>query len=306
VTRRLVQSIAGAGAVAAALLLAGCGGSGSGDASATTEAAPAATLQQLAGSKPVALVPGTSDYAPGTNRYSFLVVTSENKLVEAPTARIWVARGLNQQPFEQTTATLEQIAAPGDTAIAATNIYVAHVRVPTAGKYWLLAKPQGTSTAALGNMVVGKRTEAPTVGDRAIPSRNPVLRPGADPKTVTTAEPPDRILLKTSVAAAMAAHRPFVVTFATPLYCQSRTCGPVVQVVQSVAKRHAGDGVDFIHVEIYKDNDPSNGTNRWVNEWKLPTEPFTFVVDKAGVIRARFEGALSTAELDAAVAKVAA
>ena len=81
--------------------------------------------------------------------------------------------------------------------------------------------------------VVLPHSVAPAAGDKAIPSKNPVLRPGVDPKTVTTAEPPDRNLLRTTVAAAMAAHRPFVVTFATPLYCQTRTCGPVTQVVQS-------------------------------------------------------------------------
>ena len=90
----------------------------------------------------------------------------------------------------------------------------------------------------------------------------------------------------------MAAKRPFVVTFATPLYCQTRTCGPVVQVVQSVARRWQRKGVDFIHIEIYKDNDPAKETNRWVNEWNLKSEPFTFVVDRTGVIRSAARGRL--------------
>ena len=60
------------------------------------------------------------------------------------------------------------------------------------------------------------------------------------PGTISTAEPPDLELLKTTVAAALAAKKPFVVTFATPQFCQSRTCGPVVQVVQSVAKQWQG------------------------------------------------------------------
>jgi len=59
--------------------------------------------------------------------------------------------------------------------------------------------------------------------------------------------------------------------------------------------------VRFIHVEIYKDNDPANGFNRWVKEWHLPTEPFTFVVDRNGVIRARLEGAFSVSELERTV-----
>ena len=73
----------------------------------------------------------------------------------------------------------------------------------------------------------------------------------------------------------------------------------------AVAKRWQGKGVDFIHIEIYKNNDPANGTNRWVNQWHLATEPFTFVVDRTGIIRTKIEGAFSTGELDAAVKKVA-
>ncbi len=302
-----------AGAVAALVVVIGASGCGSPDSTSSgaiandsAGPAPAGTLQALAGAKPIAMVPGTSDFGPGRNRFSFLVITSQNKLIERPTARIWVSRGLRQKPFQQTTAHLVTVAAPTDTSVTATKIYVASIEIPSAGKYWLLAKPEGaTGIAALGNMVVGKHPAAPAIGDRAIPSRNPVLRPGVDPKTVTTASPPDRILLQTTVAKAMAAGRPFVVTFATPLYCQSRTCGPVVQVVQSLARRWQGKGVDFIHIEIYKDNDPAKGTNRWVQQWRLPTEPFTFVVDRSGVIRDRFEGAFSAAELQAAVEKIA-
>ena len=41
-----------------------------------------------------------------------------------------------------------------------------------------------------------------------------------------------------------------------------------------------------------------------MTEWRLPTEPFTFVVDRKGVIRTKFEGAFSAAELARAVAAV--
>ena len=53
--------------------------------------------------------------------------------------------------------------------------------------------------------------------------------------------------------------------------------------------------------EIYEDNLPGNGVNRWVKEWKLPTEPWVFVVDRNGVVRDRFEGAISVAELEQSV-----
>ncbi len=295
--------------LACASALSGCGGStDTTDSPADTAPAPSGSIEALwrAPGDDVAAVFGTSDYGPGTNRVSFLIVDSQSQLIERPTARVWIARGLKQKPYAETTATLEPIGVPGGAKADAQNIYVASVETSKPGTYWLLAEPVGgRKIQALGNVVVKKKPSAPLVGERAIPSRNPILRPGVDPKTVTTAEPVDRMLLRTTVAAAMAAKRPFVVTFATPQYCQTRTCGPVVQVVQSVAKQWQGDGVDFIHIEIYKGNDPAKGTNRWVDQWRLKSEPFTFVVDRAGVIRTRLEGAFSASELDAAIRKVA-
>ena len=297
-------------ALGCALALAGCGGSGTSTTAEpnSTTASPPETLEAL-WRKPgqdVAIVAGTSDYGVGMNRVSFLIVDKQSRLIERPTARVWIARGLKQKPYAETTATLEPIGVPGGAKADAQNIYVTTVETPSPGTYWILAEPVGGKPIqALGNLVVHKEAAAPSVGERAIPSRNPTLAPGVDPKTVTTAEPPDRNLLRTTVAAAMATKRPFVVAFATPLYCQTRTCGPVVQVVQSVARDWQKKGVDFIHIEIYKDNDPARGTNRWVNEWNLQSEPFTFVVDRTGVIRTRLEGAFSAAELEAAVREVA-
>ncbi len=300
-------------ALGSTVLFASCGSSDNSttDASTTTNAAPPRTLEALwrAPGQDVAIVPGTADFGVGTNRVSFLIVNKQSQLVERPTARVWIARGLKQKPYAETTAKLEPIGVPGGAKADAQSIYVTSLRTPTPGTYWILAEPVGGKPIqALGNLVVRKKAAAPSEGERAIPSRNPTLQPGASAKSVkaaTTAEPPDFILLRTTVAAAMAAKRPFVVTFSTPLYCQTRTCGPVVQVVESVARASQGKGVDFIHIEVYKDNDPSKGTNRWVNEWNLQSEPFTFVVDRNGVIRTRLEGAFSTAELEAAVRKVA-
>jgi hypothetical protein len=66
-------------------------------------------------------------------------------------------------------------------------------------------------------------------------------------------------------------------------------------------RRYARSGIRFIHVEIYKDNDPRQGENRWVREWHLPSEPWTFLVDADGRIEAKFEGSLSVRELTQAV-----
>jgi hypothetical protein len=71
--------------------------------------------------------------------------------------------------------------------------------------------------------------------------------------------------------------------------------------VQHVARKFASSGIRFIHVEIYTDNDPKKGYNKWVREWNLPTEPWVFLVDGSGIIRGKFEGAVSVEELEKAV-----
>jgi hypothetical protein len=75
----------------------------------------------------------------------------------------------------------------------------------------------------------------------------------------------------------------------------------VVDVVQSVARRFSGSGISFIHVEVFRDNDPTKGYNRWMREWGLTSEPWTFLVGRDGRIKAEFEGSVSAAELTRAV-----
>ncbi len=249
----------------------------------------------------VTLTPGTNDYAPGDVRVSFLVIAPSGEPVERPTARLWVARSLTERPFRRGTARLEPVGVPGGSADRAdvSNLYVGHLRLPKPGRYWLLAEPVGgRPVQAVGNVVVKSRSESPAIGERAPASRNPTL--GTAPlRLLTTRTPPDRSLLRYSIAGSLAAHAPFVVVFATPRFCTSRTCGPVVDVVERVSRSFPS--VRFIHVEIYRDNDPQKGVNRWVRQWRLPSEPWTFLVGADGRIAAKFEGSVSTGELAAAV-----
>ena len=138
------------------------------------------------------------------------------------------------------------------------------------------------------------------VGTKAIAVENPTV-PNAPAEEITTARPPDLELLRYSVAGSIRDGAPFVVAFATPQHCTSRVCGPTVDVVENVRKRTGDAGVRFIHVEIYDGNDPARGVNPWFGAWRLPSEPWVFLVDRDGVIRAKFEGFVSEDELAAAV-----
>jgi hypothetical protein len=87
----------------------------------------------------------------------------------------------------------------------------------------------------------------------------------------------------------VAGTRPVMLLFATPQLCQSRVCGPVVDVALQLRARY-GDEAEFIHQEVYADNDPSKGLRKPLKEFNLPTEPWLFAVGEDGKITARLEG----------------
>ena len=251
----------------------------------------------------VAITAGAANFVPGSVRFPFLVIAHDGRPIERSRARVWVASGRNAKPFAVTTARLEPIGVPGRSEPAAggvTRIYVAHFRIPRPGRYWLVAEPVGARIQAVSVFDVQARLPVPAVGAKAPASATPTLGTASVP-ALTTARPPDLALLRYSVAGSLDAHRPFVLTFATPKYCTSRTCGPVVDVVEAARRRFAARGVRFIHVEVFRDNNPNKGYNRWMRQWGLTTEPWTFLVAADGRIKAEFEGSVSEEELAAAI-----
>jgi len=288
-------------AFAGVFLAAGCGSGSpaqSNDVPGTLQA-----LSRAPGVKTVALTPGDADFSPGDVRFSFLVVANDGRVVAKPQAKVWIARGFKKKPYGRTTARLETIGVPGTSDSSdVPSIYVAHLHAPGPGTYWVLAKPQGAAIAGLGNLVVRRRSYSPAVSAPAPDAATPTLASTHENlHALTTSTHPDRELYTRSVAQELAAHRPFVVAFATPKFCTSRTCGPVVDVVSHVRKQLAASGVGFIHVEVYDRNDPSRGYNRWMRKWGLQSEPWVFLVGRDGRIKAKFEGSVSAKELRAAI-----
>jgi hypothetical protein len=301
------------------LLVAGCGGD-SDDPGSAAKIGVAETTESAEGSLPrwveseLASVPGgfvsltlsSSDFAVGSNRIGFLIVRQDGKLVQSPRATVWVGKEGATKPVraDAELVPLEPHSHPPGSSphdhVDATDLYVAHVDVPTAGRYWVVANPEGAHIQGVGSIEVSAESATPALGAKAPRSDNPTLA-DAPAEAISTARPPDTELLRDSISGALDAHEPFVVVFATPKYCESRTCGPTVETVDAVRRDLISSPVRWIHVEIYEDNDPAKGTNEWVRQWNLPSEPWVFVVDEKGVIRAKFEGAVSKDELEQAV-----
>ena len=142
----------------------------------------------------------------------------------------------------------------------------------------------------------------PSVGESPPAIHTPTVADAAgNLASIDTRQPPARELHETDFADELG-KKPMVLVFATPLLCQSRVCGPVVDIALQLQAKYR-DQVDFIHMEIYNDNEVAKGARPQVGAFHLPSEPWLFTIDKQGKIAARVEGAFSADELEAAIKK---
>ena len=163
----------------------------------------------------------------------------------------------------------------------------------------MLKGPHGLEASRVPSPTVGQYPRIPRVGQK--PPHIHTLTAadvGGDLAKIDTRVPPDQ-MHKVDFAEVVG-KQPVVLVFATPALCQSRVCGPVVDVAQQVADEYEGRA-DFIHQEVYVENEPSKGIRPQLKAFGLPTEPWTFLVDRNGVIRDRIEGAYGVSELEAAM-----
>ena len=315
--------------LAAAAVVAGCGGSSKPDRPppqpepagqpADFPSATGKTVNDLAamadGKGPV-LAPSVSLLHKGVNRYGFALFDTARKQITGAEVALYSLRPDGSGVRGPYVARSESLAVKpqfqsqtvAQDAGAAKSVYVADVPFKRNGKQAVIAiaKLDGrllVTNGAPAN-VTGKGSGPPDVGDRAISIHTQTLTDvGGDAAQLDTRRPFAKDLLQTDLADVLG-KQPAVVTFATPLLCASRVCGPVVDIVEQV-KAGAPKGVAFVHQEIYKDNKVNNGVRSQVAAWRLASEPWTFVIDRGGKISARFEGAFSPGELQRAVAKVA-
>jgi hypothetical protein len=189
---------------------------------------------------------------------------------------------------------------------AATVVYSTNIDFPSDGEWRIAAvikEGDQLSATLLPSALVGAVKRVPRAEEKAPLIHTPTPADvGGDLSKLTTRIPPDT---QNQVDYADAyGKEPIVLLFATPQFCQSRVCGPVVDVAEQV-KQVYGDKAAFIHMEIYEDNDPANPVNEQVKAFHLPTEPWLFAIKKDGTIAEVLQGAFGVDALTEAVEKVA-
>jgi hypothetical protein len=326
-----------AGLALVAALAAGCGGAAKGTgrdpvenvpsengvrASVQSAAAPAKgdfpvakgkTLQDLSQQMTAGptLAMASSQFDTGANRIAFGVIGQDGQPVYGPTA-LYVAanpgapaRGPYLAPADVLLTDKryrsKQAAIASDPFVA---VYSAAVPFPRHGKYAVLSATKGKDGKLAGagttiNVSSAAADPIPRVGQMAPKVHTDTLASAkGDVSKIDTRDPPSD--MHKADFADDVGKKPVALLFSTPQLCQSRVCGPVTDIALQMEAKY-GDKMDFIHQEVYADNNVSKGLRKPLQQFGLRTEPWLFVVDKSGRITARLEGSIGVKQFENAV-----
>lgn len=315
-TRRelLRLGLGGAGALAAAGLLAACGGG------PATNVLTASTFSQLikaresagdtsglqvnlAGGDYVADVPNYLGFylnKPGAN----------GSRIFGTNARLWVTPTANPDARLTPTGPLDgpfyRYAHPDGPPPLPQGLNAATVSFPQAGIYTLVVettagKPLIGTTYVQVQAAGHSATLLP--GQKAYASVTPTVadHQGVDPICTRT---PACDMHQITLAEAVANGKPTAFIIATPAFCQSRNCGPSLDELLAVEARSNGQA-NFVHAEVYVNDQPATiekqVTTPTFNQWGVVSEPWLFLIDRTGVVRARFEGGFTAGQVQAAL-----
>lgn len=262
------------------------------------------------GEPKVSPLPGNTELVVGPNRFALGLADSENNpiLGDAGTSvhlRFFYGEELKSEHDATFTSAI-----PG-----AQGFFTANVDFDQAGQWTAEAvvTREGDESTVTFTFPVTEESQIPNIGDPAPPSINLTATDDPTLTTVSTDPEPEPALYEMTVSDALEAGRPFVVIFATPAFCVSRFCGPVVDTVKEVREDFA-DQVNFIHIEPFEldeegalvtepgpDGQPAPVPAEPALAWNLQTEPWIFIVGADGTIAARFELAASADELREAI-----
>jgi len=112
-----------------------------------------------------------------------------------------------------------------------------------------------------------------------------------------------------TVADVLADGDPLAFLIATPAFCSTQYCGPVVETL--IEASSSFPSVRPIHLEVYENTDDANGSRSNLRaasqlaEIGLDFEPSLFLVGRDGIVADRIDNVFDRAELELALARIA-
>jgi thiol-disulfide isomerase/thioredoxin len=133
------------------------------------------------------------------------------------------------------------------------------------------------------------------VGEQAPRIRTKTLSDvDGDVTRITTYRQPDDRMYSYSVDQALASGKPVLLEFATPAHCTP--CDRQLQIIKSLLQKYQAQMI-FIHMDQYDDPEAYKA-------YRVPGDPWTFLVDRRGVVRFAQAGSMLYNELDDAIKSV--
>lgn len=184
------------------------------------------------------------------------------------------------------------------------GLYKFEMEIPGPGTFQLTLEGEGIGEPGPIGLVAVEDPLVVTVGQPA-PLSETRTTDTHDLEEITTDPEPDPSFYEMTVAEAVQSG-PSVIVFATPAWCTTQTCGPMLDQVKRLSADYPG--LNYVHVEIYENIAAASFEELVpvpaVTEWGLPSEPWVFVTDSQGAVAAAFQGVALDTELATAFEEV--
>ncbi len=273
-------------------------------------ASPEPTPTPPPASEALRLALASSDLAVGSNRVVFGVLDDETGPVRDADVVVSTfflpATGGQEGPVETVDAVFR--AWP----VTPRGVFTTELSFDRAGEWGIgavVTDAAGVERKASARVRVKEAPATPTLGTAAPRSVSKTLADVDGFEQITTDFEPDADFYGLTIAEALDTGKPLLLVFSTPAYCQTATCGPQLGVIKELKAEYA-DRMNFIHIEVYDNPHEIEGDlgraviSPTAEEWGLPSEPWTFIVDGGGVIRAKFEAFTTREELESALSGI--
>ncbi len=276
-------------AMTIAVVVSGCSAPESAvDEAATPKAAPTP-------GQDVFPIIASSEIVVGDNRLQIGLIDKNDAPIKSPKATLrvsFVGPG-DDEPSSRATMSFLWTNKPVQ------GLWVGEATFDEPGQWEALIEVEGYEGSIRAVFDVKEESTTPQIGEKPAAVDTPTISDVADLSEITTDSHPDRRFYRLSIAEALRAGRPAVITFATPKFCTSQVCGPTLSIVKEISEDFPD--VIFVHVEPYDlDKVPEQlEPVPAVTAWGLPSEPWVFVTDAQGRVVAKYEGSVAPKELRA-------
>tara|TARA_B100001013_G_C24621013_1_gene447239 strand:- start:71 stop:1003 length:933 start_codon:yes stop_codon:yes gene_type:complete len=252
------------------------------------------------------VIMAVTDIAIGKNRLAFAIIGKNGPLIADEILVKLSPLGSAADTYKLESKAVFQTWPKGNA-----GVYIARVNLGTPGEWIIQAEDSSGNRGVFGasKFFVKETSSAPAVGTKPKPLNNLTIADVDNINKITSALNPDPDLYKISVAQAMNNGMPTIITFASPSFCRTATCGPQIEVISSISQQF-GHRLNVIHIEVYERSEIDDDGNyeltisSLLEAWGLNTEPFSFMLDKTGIVVAKFEGFVTEAELTETISAI--